>query len=64
MLDSGDKVIERFEDETVPIHCIFRGEMEHLVRRAGYEIEAVYGDFTGRDLDDESEEMIWVLKRI
>jgi ubiquinone/menaquinone biosynthesis C-methylase UbiE len=62
VLGADDAVMERYDDEPVRLHCLFRQEMEHLVRRAGFEIDAVYGDFSGQALKDDSEEMIWVLK--
>ncbi len=37
-------------------------EMEHLVRRCGFDIEAVFGDFDCRPLGPEDNEMIWVLR--
>jgi hypothetical protein len=37
--------------------------MEHLLARAGFDVEAVYGDFYGELLKDESTEMIWVARR-
>lgn len=61
-LDAADAVLERHDNEPVRLHCVFRQEMEHLARRAGFEIEAVYGEFAGHDLRDDSEEMIWILK--
>jgi ubiquinone/menaquinone biosynthesis C-methylase UbiE len=62
VLDEDDAVMERYDNEPVRLHCVFRQEMEHLARRAGFEIDAVYGDFLGHDLQDDSEEMIWILK--
>lgn len=61
VLDADDAVMERYDNEPARIHCVFRQEMEHLARRAGFEVDAVYGDFSGHDLQDDSEEMIWVL---
>jgi ubiquinone/menaquinone biosynthesis C-methylase UbiE len=63
ILNTDDAVIERHESEPVRLHCVFRNEMEHLAGRVGFEIEAVYGDFTLNDLRDDSDEMIWVLKK-
>jgi ubiquinone/menaquinone biosynthesis C-methylase UbiE len=37
-------------------------EMEHLLARCGYEIEAVYGWFDRRPLDAHSGEQIWVAR--
>ena len=41
----------------------FRYEMEHLLARTGFEVEALYGDFTGAPFDDRSLEMVWVARR-
>lgn len=62
VLDDDGVVTERHHNETARIHCVFRQEMEHLARRARFEIDAVYGDFSSHDLQDDSEEMIWVLR--
>ena len=41
----------------------FRFEMEHLLARVGFEVEALYGDFSGGEFGDSSPEMIWVARR-
>jgi hypothetical protein len=48
--------------EPVRLHCAFRFEMEHLLPRLGFQIEAVYGDFFGSPLADDSGQMIWVAR--
>jgi hypothetical protein len=45
------------------LHCVFRFEMEHLLARTAFEIQAVYGDFTKNELNDASSEMIWVARK-
>ena len=60
----GGVVVQRWQREPMPLHCVFRFEMEHLLMRAGYAIEAVYGDFFKSALTDESEQMIWVARNI
>jgi len=52
----------RRELAPMPQHCAFRFEIAHLLARAGLGVEAVYGDFAGRALGDESSEMIWVAR--
>jgi SAM-dependent methyltransferase len=42
------------------LRYFFRYEVEHLLARCGFRIEAVYGDFDGSPLGDESPEMIFV----
>jgi hypothetical protein len=36
--------------------------MEHLLRRVGFAIEALYGDFSRSAYMDTSQEMIWVAR--
>jgi SAM-dependent methyltransferase len=62
-IESGGVVIQRWQREPMPLHCVFRFEMEHLLKRTGYKIEAVYGDFYKTTLSDESDQMIWVAKK-
>ena len=58
----GDVVVQRWQRDPMLLHCVFRFEMEHLLRRTGYSVEAVYGDFYKTTLKDESDQMIWVAK--
>ena len=39
------KVIERKESVPKHLHCVFPFEMEHLLARVGFAVEALYGDF-------------------
>lgn len=59
--ENGD-VIQVLEMEPMQLHCIFPFEMEHLLKRAGFSIEAVYGDFFKNELTSESEQMIWLAR--
>lgn len=61
-LDANGKVVSRWERGPIRLHCVFRFEMEHLLGRVGFEIEAVYGDFFRGELRDDSSESIWVAK--
>jgi ubiquinone/menaquinone biosynthesis C-methylase UbiE len=63
-LDPDGRVIERLESGPVRLHCVFRTEMEHLLARASFIVEAVYGDFFRQALQDDSSEMIWVAKSL
>jgi len=38
--------------------------MEHLLPRAGYAVEALYGDFARGSLEDWSTDMIWVARPV
>lgn len=59
-LEANGKMLDEWETGPVYMHCVFRFEMEHLLARAGFEIEALYGDFLRSELSNESSEMIWV----
>jgi ubiquinone/menaquinone biosynthesis C-methylase UbiE len=62
-IDENGKVVERWQADPVRLHCVFRFEMEHLLGRAGYVIEAVWGDFFRNRLEDRSENMVWVARK-
>jgi SAM-dependent methyltransferase len=61
-MDASGQILNRVERDPIRLHCVFRFEMEHLLAREGFEIEAVYGDFFRHELQDESPSMIWVAK--
>lgn len=42
---------------------VYRYEMEHLLVRSGFEIEALYGDFDGGAFRETSPEMVWIARR-
>jgi SAM-dependent methyltransferase len=51
--------------ETLPLVRVWTSsrEMGHLVRRSGFAVEAVFGDFDCGPLGPDSTEMIWVLRK-
>jgi len=53
---------QRWQRKPMPLHCVFRFEMEHLLKRTGYTVEAVYGDFFKSPLINESDQMIWIAR--
>jgi SAM-dependent methyltransferase len=59
-IGADGEVLERWESGPVRLHCVFRFEMEHLLARVGFDIDAVYGDFARGPLLDPSTEMIWI----
>lgn len=59
-LDSTGTVIDSTTRGPVRMHCLFRYEVEHLLERAGLQLQALYGDFSRGALTHESTEMIWV----
>ena len=58
----GDRVADVTE-LTLHLRMVYPREMEHLLARAGFAIEAVYGDFDERPLAEGCEEMIWVAQK-
>lgn len=63
-LDFAGAIVATVEDESTPIHCVFRYEMEHLLGRAGFQLEALYGDFLRGGLTEESSEMVFVARSL
>ena len=61
-IGAGGAVVDRWQRGPVPLHCVFRFEMEHLLARTGLEVMALYGDFFLGALTDESSEMIWAAR--
>jgi SAM-dependent methyltransferase len=62
-LNEAGEIIDEWETGPTPLHCVFRFEMAHLLVRAGFRVEALYGDFNGGMLTDRSSEMVWVATR-
>ncbi len=58
--DVQGNLVQRWERGPVALHCIFRFEMEHLLSRAGFTVQALYGNFARAPLQNDSSEMIWV----
>ncbi|MCP4140955.1 MAG: class I SAM-dependent methyltransferase [Chloroflexi bacterium] len=52
-----------WEMEPAQLHCVYPFEIEHLLKRAGFSIEAVYGDFSKNKLMDDAEDMIWLARK-
>lgn len=61
-LGPDGEILHTWMRAPMPLHCVFRFEMEHLLLRAGYEIEGVFGDFFESELMAKSESMVWVAK--
>jgi SAM-dependent methyltransferase len=58
----GGRLVEETEAE-LHVRMIHRYEMGHLLARAGFEVEALYGDFDERPLTEGCLEMIWVARK-
>ncbi len=61
-LDDEGAVVSRIYRD-LRLRYIFRFEMQHLLERTGFEIEALSGDFFGGPFEDTSPEMVWVARR-
>ena len=61
-LDDEGAVISRVY-RNLKLRYLFRFEMEHLLARAGFEVEALYGDCFRAPFQDTSPEMGWVARR-
>lgn len=61
-LGEDDRVAER-AFERLRVRYFTRWEFEHLLARAGYEVEALHGGWNGEPPDAEGEDMIWIAKR-
>jgi ubiquinone/menaquinone biosynthesis C-methylase UbiE len=61
-VDEKGQVLDRWQTSAVRLHCLFRFEVEHLLGRVGYVVQAVYGDFGRHALEDNSSEMIWLAR--
>ncbi|MFN8484721.1 MAG: class I SAM-dependent methyltransferase [Anaerolineae bacterium] len=55
------RLIERTHRQ-ITVRWLYRYEAEHLFVRAGFEVEALSGDFAGGPFDGNSEEQVWVLR--
>lgn len=55
-------VTERQETATKRLHSVARFEMEHLLSRTGFQVEALYGDFFQQEFGNESGDMLWVAR--
>jgi ubiquinone/menaquinone biosynthesis C-methylase UbiE len=46
------------------VRYVYRYEMEHLLTLCGFEVEALYGWFDRRPFDDDSQEMVWIARKV
>lgn len=60
-LEDGVAVAREFEP--LAIRYFHRYEIEHMLARAGYEVEAVYGGWEREPFTENGQEMIWVARR-
>jgi hypothetical protein len=58
----GDTMVDTTEAE-FDLRLVYRYEFEHLLARAGFEVESLYGWFDERPLEGNAREMIWVARK-
>jgi hypothetical protein len=58
-----DSMLVETTESELHVRMIHRYEMEHLLARAGFELESLYGDFDERPLEENCREMIWVARK-
>jgi SAM-dependent methyltransferase len=56
------EILDRWQVGPTRLHSVFRFEVAHLLARASFEVEALYGDFSRGEFRDASSQMIWVAK--
>jgi SAM-dependent methyltransferase len=61
-LDAGTGAVVRTTRSPLTLRYVFRWEMEHLLARAGFRIEALFGDFSGGKFRAGGEQ-VWVARR-
>ena len=62
-LDDDGEVVRRSYGQPMELRYCYRYEMEHLLARAGFEIEALYGDVLKNEYRGTSPDMIWVARK-
>ena len=61
-LDESGSVV-RTEDLEVDLRFMYPSEVHVMLEEAGLAADQVYGDFSGGPLQEDSEEMVWVVRR-
>ena len=61
-LNGAGAVVAR-EFEPLRLRYFYRTEIEHLLHRAGYEVEAMYGGWKKEPFERNGQEMIWIARR-
>ncbi len=58
---NGLSVARHFRD--FDLRYTFRYEMEHLLELSGFTLEAVYGDFDGGEVTEQSDDLVWIARK-
>ena len=62
-VDEEGVVVRRTYGQPMELHYFYRFEVEHLLARCGFEVEALYGDLHKGEFRGNSPSMIWVARR-
>jgi SAM-dependent methyltransferase len=62
-IDEAGVVVRREYTKPLEIRYFHRYEMEHLLARCGFEVEALYGDFYKNEYRSTSADFIWVARK-
>jgi len=60
-VDHQGRMLQRLYRDFV-MRYTYRYEMQHLLERSGFEVEALHGDFEGSAFEISSPEMVWVAR--
>lgn len=63
-MSADGKMIQSWKSEPARLHCFFPAEIYHLMHRAGFDLEIIYGDFNKGKFEDNSPSIIPVLRKI
>ena len=61
---SDEGVVERRLMRDFEQRYTFRYEMEHLLELCGFDLEAVYGDFDGGPVTQDTDDLVWVARAV
>ena len=61
-LDPSGRMLYRLYRD-FDLRYTFRYEMEHLLELSGFEVEAVYGDFDGNEITEQSDDLIFIARK-
>jgi len=62
-IEESGQISGRKDRHPLKMVCTSRHNLQQLLAQSGFETNAIYGDFVGNPLDDDSREMIWVARR-
>lgn len=61
---NDDRAIVARVERNLRLRWVYRYEMEHLLALSGFEVEALYGWFDRRPFSDDSDEMVWLARKV